>query len=424
MSALPWILAAVFGSLTLLLGFAVYTMKHQLHVGWSEIGAIQRGERFADMVATLSLGSLTTGNEVRLLQNGKGFFPELLDAIRGAKSSVHFETFLWKSGECSAQLVDAFCERARAGIAVRVLLDGLGGRLMSKEEREQLAAAGAELAFFNPVRLRNFGSVNTRDHRKIAIIDGCIGFIGGHCVVDDWLGDADDKKHFRDTSARVEGPIVTQLQGAFSDNWTEAAGKLLIGEELFPKQSEKGPTTAHLAYVNLGRRSSSVKVLHHIAIECAQRELLIQNPYFLPYDGAKDALCRAAKRGVRVRVMVPATDATDSKLVSRAGHHGLRPLLEGGVEIYLYQRTLLHQKVFVVDREWAAIGSTNFDDRSFEINEEISMSVFDPDIACELADEFAADLRHTKQMTLEEWRSRGMVEKVQDWLAWSVRDQL
>jgi cardiolipin synthase A/B len=422
-SFVPWVITGILGFIALLLAFAFWSARHRGHTEWSAIGEVPRGERFPEMIAALSLASLTHGNDVRLLQNGDGYFPELLKAIEGAKSSVHFETFLWKSGAVSARLVMALSDAARRGVPVRVLLDGIGG-MIDREERQALESSGVKLVFFNSARLENLGSFNTRDHRKLAIIDGLVGFVGGHCVVDDWLGHAQDKKHFRDTTARVEGPIVTQLQAAFSDNWTEAAGEVLVGEELFPAQPEKGNIPVHLAYLNLGRRSSSVKVLHHIAIEAAQHDLVIQNPYFLPYDGAKDALCRAKKRGVRVRVMVPDRDATDSKLVSRAGHHGIRPLLECGIEIYMYDRTLLHQKVLVVDDDWSVIGSTNFDDRSFDINEEISMSVFDRGIAKELVDAFEVDVKHAHRVTLESWKSRSVFDKVQDWAAWSFRDQL
>ncbi|MDQ3037684.1 MAG: phospholipase D-like domain-containing protein [Myxococcota bacterium] len=421
--SLPWILVVVLGLTTLVLGWAFWSMKLELRTRWAEVGAIRPGPRFEEMIATLSLGHLSDGNDVRLLQNGDGFFPALLEEIARAKSSVHFETFLWKPGELSARLVDALCERARRGVAVRVLLDGIGGGI-SDAEKAALEQAGAQLRFYNRARLRNLGTFNTRDHRKLAVIDGCIGFLGGHCIGDDWLGNADHKKHFRDTSARIEGPIVTQLQGAFSENWTEAAGEILVGEELYPEQPAKGSVKAHLAYLNLARRSSSPKLLHHLAIESARREVVIQNPYFLPFSGARDALCRARKRGVRVRVMIPTREATDAKLVSHATAHALRPLLECGVEIFMYDRTLLHQKVFVIDGEWAGIGSTNFDDRSMDINEEITMSIFDRGVASELLDAFEADLAHARRMTLGEWQSRGFVEKAQGWLAWSVRAQL
>ncbi|UJR83278.1 phospholipase D-like domain-containing protein [Sandaracinus amylolyticus] len=423
MSIDPWILVAVFGATTALLGWALWSVKLELYTRWSEVGPLRRGERFDEMIATLSLSTLTHCNDLRILQNGDAYFAALLADIRAARSSVHFETFLWKTGECSAALVDALCDRARADVPVRVLLDGIGGKI-EREERERLEASGATVVFYNHARFRNLGTYNTRDHRKLAVIDGCIGYVGGHCITDDWLGDAQDRAHFRDTSARVEGPIVTQLQGVFSDNWTEAAGELLVGEELFPAPRASGHVTAHLSYLSLARRTSSLKVLHHLAIESAEREILIQNPYFLPFGGARDALCRARKRGVRVRVMVPSREATDAKIVSHATRHALRPLLECGIEVYLYDLTLLHQKVFVIDGVWAGIGSTNFDDRSMDINEEVTLSVFDEGVAQELAAAFEADLAHARRLGLEEWRSRSVLEKAADWLAWNARAQL
>lgn len=419
----PWVLAAILAIVALVFGLGFWGARHRGFTKWSAIGTIERGPRFPEMAAALSLATLTRGNAVRLLQNGDGYFPELLAAIDGAEGSVHFETFLWKSGNASARLTQAFAAAARRGVAVRVLLDGIGGTI-GDVEKETLKDAGVKLCFYNSARLRNLGAYNTRDHRKLCVIDGRLGFVGGHCIVDDWLGNAEDRHHFRDTTARVEGPIVTHLQAAFSDNWTEAAGEVLVGEALFPEQPIAGNITAHLAYLSLGRRTSAVKLLHHLAIESAQRDLVIQNPYFLPQDAARDAICRARKRGVRVRVMVPDRDATDSKMVSRAGAHGLRPLLECGVEIYMYDKTLLHQKVMVIDGAWSLVGSTNFDDRSFDINEEISMSVFSEPIAEELLEAFEHDLASAHRVTLEAWRSRSLADKVWDWAAWSFRDQL
>lgn len=421
--ALPWVLVIVLGVTTLVLGWAFWSMKLELRTRWAQVGAIEPGPRFPEMIATLSLGSMCDGNDVRLLQNGDDFFSELLGQMALAESSIHFETFLWKPGRLSAWVVDALSERARAGIRVRVLLDGVGGKI-SSEERQALEEAGVTVRFYNAARFRNLGTYNTRDHRKLAVVDGRVGFVGGHCITDDWLGDAEDRAHFRDTSARVEGPIVTQLQGAFSENWTEAAGEILVGEELYPPQPRAGEVRAHLSYLNLARRSSAPKVLHHLAIAAARREITIQNPYFLPFGGARDALCGARERGVRVRVMIPTRAATDAKIVSHATAHALRPLLECGVEIYLYDRTLLHQKVFVIDGEWAGIGSTNFDERSMDINEEITMSVFDRGVAAELLEAFEADLAHCRRLTVEQWRGRGFLERATGWLAWRARAQL
>ena len=382
-----------------------------------------RSERFPEMVARLTLSAISEGNAVSLVQNG-AFFDALSEAIGQASESVHFETFLWKTGKLSARVVDTFATAARRGIEVRMILDAEGCKKMEKTEREALRSAGVKLCFFHPRTWRNIGTYNARDHRKMAVIDSRLAFAGGHCVTDEWMGDAEDRDHYRDISARMEGPIVSEMQSAFAENWTEVTGRLLAGEKYFPRLEPAGEARAHLAYVNVERRVSAVKALHVLAIASAQESILLQNPYFLPDDGATTALLRAVKRGVRVRVMTPTFAATDNKLVLHAMRSGLRPLLEGGVEVQGYDHTLLHQKVLTVDGHWSVVGSTNFDFRSFEINDEVSVSVFDEGLAAELEATFERDLAHCEPYTLAMLDQRSAKDRILDRLAWIVREQL
>ncbi|HEY6842595.1 MAG TPA: phospholipase D-like domain-containing protein, partial [Thermoanaerobaculia bacterium] len=254
-------------------------------------------------------------------------------------------------------------------------------------------------------------------------IDGRIGYIGGFGIASEWTGHAQDKEHWRDTGLRVMGPIVNQLQGAFCENWVEETGEIPAGERYFPHLAAAGPSQAHVAYTSPTGSVSSVQVLYYLAIRAARREVLIQNPYMLPDQDAIDAFADAVRRGVDVRVMVPATSSTDSPIVQHASHHIYGKLMRAGVKIYEYTPTLLHQKVIIVDGVWSCVGSTNFDDRSFQLNDEISMGVLDPTLAAELRAAFANDLRSAEQRTYAQWQSRPLWHRLLDQLAYLGRSE-
>lgn len=375
-------------------------------------------------IVGVTQGNLDAGNEVRLLQNGDGFFPLLLRDIAAARQSIHIESYIWWEGRICDELAAALAARAKQGVEVRLLVDASGGHKMKEELADMMAKAGVKLVTFHPATLTHLGRLNNRDHRKIAVIDGRIGYIGGYGYARQWTGNAQDKEHWRDTGLRVEGPVVNRLQGAFCENWIEATGEIPAGEKYFPKLPATGPTAAHLAYTSPTGSISSVQVLFYLAIKAARRELIIQNPYLLPSDEAMAALEDAVRRGVDVKIMVPGTEATDSPVVQHASHHHFGTLLKRGVKIYEYDKTLLHQKILVVDGVWSCIGSTNFDDRSFELNDEISMGVVDPAIAQQLRAAFADDMRFAKQRSLEEWRNRSLWHKTLDGVAYLARGQL
>ena len=386
-------------------------------------------EHFGDTPALMqsisgfTQGTVVTGNRVQLVQNGR-FFEELFAAIDSAQESVSIETFLSKEGKVTSDLAELLAKKAREGVDVRLMLDGSGGRKFGKKALKMIADAGCTVQKYHPIKLSNLGRINNRTHRKIAVIDGRTGFIGGHCFVDSWLGDAQDKKHFRDISARVEGPVVAQLQAAFLDNWMEECGEAAAGEALFPILEDAGTSPAHVVYVSPTGNPSTIKLLHYAAIHAARTRLLIQNPYFLPDPDARDALVDAVKRGVDVKIMLPAASASDSPIVQHASHHHYGTLLEGGVKIFEYQRTLLHQKVLTVDGKWASIGSSNFDDRSFEINDEVALVVYDEAVAGELERVFESDLRECQQQSLESWKGRALLHKLRDGTAFLFNEQL
>lgn len=375
-------------------------------------------------IVGLTQSSLDAGNQIQVLQNGDGFFPALLADIANARESVHIESYIWWEGEICSQIANALAAKAKQGVEVRLLVDASGGHKMDDDLEKLMQQSGVRLARFHPIRFSNLGRLNNRDHRKIMIIDGRIGYIGGYGIAQEWTGNGQDKDHWRDTGLRVSGPIVNRLQSAFCENWVEETGEIPAGDKYFPRLPQAGPTQAHVAFTSPTGGVSSVQVLYYLAIKAARREIIIQNPYMLPDDDAIAALGEAVKRGVDVKVMVPATTSTDSPVVQHASHHRFGKLMQRGVKIWEYEKTLLHQKVIIVDGVWSCVGSTNFDRRALQINDEISMGVLDAQIASQLRGAFANDLRHAKQRTYEQWSKRGLWHKFIDRLAYLGSSQL
>jgi cardiolipin synthase len=363
--------------------------------------------------AGLSLGTCVDGNSVEVLENG-AYFDVLLDEIAAARHSVHFETFLWEEGVLGKRLADAFCERARSGVTVRALLDAKGSSKMGKAIEQQLKDSGCKLKKFHPFDWRHIGVFNERDHRKIVVVDGRTAFLGGHCIVDSWLGCAEDGKNFADVSVRLRGPIVHSVQAAFSENWVGQTSELFMGEEVFPPLERAGDVTAHAAYVKPEGSAPAVKLLHHAVIGTARKRLWIQNPYFIPEPAAIDAFGEAVARGVDVRVLMPSTSGSDNPMVQHAGHRNFEKLLRCGVRLFEYPHTLLHQKVMTVDGTWCTIGSANFDDRSFETNEEITLGFRDTATTERLDQIFEKYAARANEIKLEAWRRRGWKHRLID----------
>ncbi|MDP9194424.1 MAG: cardiolipin synthase [Acidobacteriota bacterium] len=374
-------------------------------------------------IAGATQSTMLGGNAITLHQNG-AFWEAVFRDIEAAKETIHYETFLSKEGELTRRMSATLCRKAKEGVDVRVMLDGSGGKNYGKQGLADMCDAGIKVHKYHPIELRNLGILNNRDHRKIFIIDGRIGYVGGHCLVDNWLGDAEDKQHFRDISARVEGPVVAQLQSAFAENWIEETGEVPAGPNIFPELEEVGDMKAHVVWTSPAGSPSTLKLLHYMAIHAARKSITIQNPYFLPDPDARDSLLAAAKRGVAVRIMIPATSASDSKIVQHASHHHYGTLLKGGIRLFDYGKTLLHQKVIVIDGCWAAVGSTNFDDRSFEVNDEVSLVVYDEGFAGELEETFERDLEHATEMHFEPWKNRPVLHKLKDFSAFLLNEQL
>jgi cardiolipin synthase A/B len=364
-------------------------------------------------LAGLTLGTAVTGNEVEVHENG-AFFDVLIGRIRAARQSVHFETFLWKEGALARRLADAFIDRARAGVQVRVLLDAEGSRNAGEDIVRTMREAGCRVVFFHERAMRNIGVLNDRDHRKLVVIDGREAFVGGHCVVDEWLGNAEDGRHYADVSLHLHGPIVNSVQGAFSENWAAETGELFVGDDVFPELKPAGDILMHAVFAKPENSAPAVKILHHTAICMARRRIWIQNPYFIPEPEAIDAFGAAVRRGVDVRVLMPSTAGSDNPMVQHAGHRNFEKLLRCGVRLFEYPHTLLHQKIMTVDGTWSAIGSSNFDDRSFEINDEMTLSIRDGALAAKLDAIFEKYVARATEIELERWRKRGLWHKLKD----------
>lgn len=369
-------------------------------------------------IAGLTWSRVTEGNRVTIVQNSD-FFAAFLADVASAKHHVHLETFLWKDGIVSDQVVEGLTAKAREGVEVRVLVDHRGGITTSPSVWATLRRSGVHFRVYHRARLRELGWYNNRDHRKIVVIDGRIGYTFGHGIADMWNGEG-----WRDTAARIEGPVVNDLQSAFLDNWIKITRRALTEAAYFPRIEPCGPSAMSVAYAAPPETTSAVQRLYYLAIASARRELILQNPYFIP-DRRAIALCaEAVARGVQVRLMLPTSTTSDFPIVQHASHYYYGPLLRAGATIHEYTQTGIHQKVMIVDRRWCTIGSTNFDPRSFNINDEITVAIYDQQVAEELAREFEADLAFTSQWTIERWLARNWWHRTRDRASALLKRQL
>lgn len=366
---------------------------------------------------------LTSGNRVTALVNGVQIFPSMLEAIRSARKSITFETFIYWRGQIGREFAHALAERARAGVRVRVLLDFVGSNKMDPELLRLIETAGADVERYHPLSWYHLSRINNRTHRKLLIIDGRIGFTGGVGIADEWSGDAQDERHWRDTHFRVEGPVVTQMQAAFMTNWIKTRGQVEHTEDFFPEQPTDGPYLAQMFHSSPQEGSEDIRLMYLLSINAAREQILLQQAYFVPDELTIELLTAALRRGVRVEIITPG-GKIDHKVVRRASRGQWGPLLRAGARIYEYQPTNLHAKIMVVDSVWSTVGSTNFDNRSFRLNDEANLNVYDRDFARTLEEQFAADRTRSREITLAAWERRPRSEKIKEWLAGLLRSQL
>jgi cardiolipin synthase len=355
--------------------------------------------------------TILEGNRVDHLENGDQIFPAMLDAIRSAKKTVTFETYIYWSGEIGKSFSEALCERAQAGVKVHVLLDWVGSAKMDAPMVDGMKQCGVEVERYHEPAWYNLTRMNNRTHRKLLVIDGRVGFTGGVGIADQWSGDAQDESHWRDSHFRAEGPVALEFQAVFLDNWMKATGRVLHSAAYFPKIENVGKAPAQMFSSSPTGGSESMQLMYLLSIAAASKSILLSSSYFVPDDRAIKALADAAKRGVRIRIITPG-DKIDTEIVRRASRARWGDLLKAGVEIYEYQPTMFHCKVMIADGFLVSTGSTNFDNRSFRLNDEANLNVYDPAFAAEMTKVFEKDLASSRRITLEQWENRPAMEKV------------
>lgn len=367
--------------------------------------------------------TILDGNRVEALQNGDEIFPAMLQAIAAAQRSITFETYIYWSGRIGQQFSAALSERARAGVRVHVTLDWLGSTKMDEELLRQMRQAGVRIEQYRPIRWYTWDRLNNRTHRKLLVVDGRVAFTGGVGIADQWLGHAQDAEHWRESHFRVEGPVVGQFQAAFNDNWIKMTGQALRGPEYFPPLAPVGSTEAQLFLSSPASGSESMHLMYLMAIAASDREIDLAASYFVPDDLILLALLQARHRGVRIRILVPGAH-TDSEVVRYASKAQWGRLLDAGVEFYEYRPTMMHVKLLIVDGEFVSVGSTNFDIRSFRLNDEASLNLFDREFAGRMQAVFERDLEDSSVYTAAMWRERPLGQRIGELLVRPLRAQL
>lgn len=369
--------------------------------------------QFAHALEALMGARLEDGNDIRDLSNGDEIFPAMLEGIRQAKQTITFESYIYWSGTTGQAFADALSERARAGVKVHLLIDWLGSQKVDEAALDRMRAAGVEVAKYNPPRPLEVFDLNNRTHRKLLVVDGRVGFTGGVGIADKWSGRGDSPDHWRDEHFRVEGPVVSQLQATFMDNWVEVRPDIHHDARYFPELGPVGSARAHVVHSAPDGGSLKIRLMYGLFVGGARKTLRIANAYFVPETAAVDELAAAAKRGVKVEIIVPGP-ITDLPTIRRASRAKWGALLAAGVEIYEFQPSMYHCKVMIVDDLWVSVGSTNFDNRSFRINDEANLNVRDEALARREAEKFEADKARAKRVTLEAWQSRSTWDKAAD----------
>ena len=369
--------------------------------------------QFRRELGTLLGPAIIDGNTVHDLQNGVEIFPSMLEAIASAEKTITFETYIYWSGGVGERFADALSERARDGVKVHLMVDWAGSQKMDDALVQRMSDAGVEIEKFHPLRWYNLGRMNNRTHRKLLVVDGKVGFTGGVGIADPWDGDVKDKDHWRDSHYRVEGPVVAQMQAAFIENWIKTTGRVLTGEGYFPPLEPAGGMKAQMFTSSPSGGSESMQLMYLLALSAAEQQIDLASAYFVPDELSTRAIVDALGRGVKVRVLVPG-EFTDSEVVKHASRATWGPLLQAGATIHRYRPAMLHTKLLIVDRRLVSVGSTNFDPRSFRLNDEASLNVYDHALAGRMTEVFEADLGKSDPITYEEWLRRPWREKLQE----------
>ncbi|WP_454742511.1 phospholipase D-like domain-containing protein [Cupriavidus necator] len=404
-------------------------------VAYNLIGGEKRIERrldrlysVADPQFTRELGVLlgppvTEGNRYRVLRNGDEIFPAMLEAIRGAKKTINFESYIYWSGDIGNAFAQALAERAQAGVRVQVLLDAVGSSKIDESALDIMTRAGVDVRRYHPVRWYTVGKLNNRTHRKVLVVDGMVGFTGGVGIAPEWTGNAQDPDHWRDSHFQVEGPVVGQMQSVFLDNWIKVSGAVPHGPDYFPELQPVGDGRAQMFSSSPTGGSESMALMYHLAITAARQTIDLSAAYFVPDELTEKALLAALARGVRLRVIVPG-EHIDSETVRSASRSRWGALLKAGALIAEYAPTMYHCKVLIVDGLLVSVGSTNFDNRSFRLNDEATLNILDAAFAAEQTRIFEDDLKLSRPVSYEQWANRPWSEKLRDRMATLIGSQL
>jgi cardiolipin synthase A/B len=382
-------------------------------------------DRFLHTLEALTDSKVNRATSLEVLTNGENFYRAELEVIRGAERSVNLEAYIFSRGEVARQYVEALTEKARAGVRVNLLLDALGSAGVSDGAFASLTEAGGHLSWYHDFRFANLVRLNNRSHRELLIVDGRIGFIGGAGIADQWLKGAKGNPSWRDTMVRVEGDAVPNLQATFAENWLESAGEILTGDEYFPKigPAQSGNSVLVVNSTPSGGGSTRARILIQLLIASARRSIQITTPYFLPDSSMIEALLTAMReRGVDLNILVPGAHS-DHMLTRSSSRRSYGRLLHAGARIFEYQPAMIHAKVLIIDRKWGVVGSTNFDYRSFGLNDEVNLAACDPEFAERLEQDFRRDLANSKEITYQHWAHRPLVERAPELLGWVFERQ-
>ena len=379
--------------------------------------------QFTRAMGNLLGPGIVGGNQVEELVNGDQIFPSMLDAIKSAKRTITFETYIYWSGDIGKAFADALAERARADVKVHVLVDWVGSAKMEDDLLGSMKSAGVTLVKFHKPHWYTLTKLNNRTHRKLLVVDGAIGFTGGVGIAPKWAGNGQDADHWRDSHFRVEGPVVAQMQSTFLDNWMKATGAVLHGDAYFPELKPAGTSPAQMFSSSPSNGSEHMELMYQMALTAAEKSIDLSMAYFVPDEASSKILIEAVRRGVKVRIITPG-EIIDTQTVRAASRKTWGPLLKAGIEIYEYQTTMYHCKVMTIDGLLVSVGSTNFDNRSFSLNDEANLNVYDAAFAARQTQVFENDLKQARPISFEQWAARPAQEKVLEMLSSLLNSQL
>ncbi len=412
----------VLGWQAFLLLMALFAPEMRYEIERFEAAPID-SERFLKTLEALTDAQVNHHTSLQVLTNGEEFYEAQLQAIRGATRSINLEAYIFQRGQVAQKFLAALAERARAGVRVNLVLDAIGSFSTTGSYCRELSEAGGKVKFYHPFSWRSVASLNNRTHRELLVIDGRCGFIGGAGIADHWLTGTHGRQRWRDTVIRVGGDIVSNLQATFAENWLESCGEVIFGEEYFPFGTERG--TAEAMVINSSPSaggSTRARMLFQALVSGARSSIRINSPYFLPDRSLMQELVRAAQRGVEITVIVPGKKS-DHGLTRSSSRRLYGPLLRAGARIFEYQPAMIHAKILIVDDLWSVTGSTNFDNRSFGINDEVNLAARDACMAERLVQDFAADLAASREITYQQWKRRALAERLHEAIGWVLQRQ-